>query len=64
MSSTPQKTKKWLLAKKPVDKTSDETFKLVEEQIPELQDEQVLVKLLFLSNDPAQRGWIQAGATP
>jgi len=40
------------------------TFKLQEVDLPELQDGQVLVELLYLSNDPAQRGWIQKDADP
>lgn len=27
-------------------------------ELPELQDDEILIKLLSLSNDPAQRGWI------
>ena len=60
----PEVSRQWILAKKPVDQPTDETFKLVEKPIPQLEDDQVLVKVLYLSNDPAQRGWIQAGANP
>ena len=38
--------------------SSDQTFKLVTRDLPDLKDDQVLIKLLYLSNDPAQRGWI------
>lgn len=58
-----QKTKQWVLNKKPVGKptfdgSEDATFKLVEKELPDPKDEEVLVKALFLSNDPAQRTWI------
>lgn len=57
------KTRQWLLANNPSDlpklSGADATFKLVEEELPTLQDGQLLVKTLYLSNDPAQRGWIK-----
>lgn len=56
--------KQWILAEKPVDMPDEKTFKLVEVSVPELKDDQVLVKSLYLSNDPAQRGWIQKGINP
>lgn len=37
---------------------ADRTFQLVETDLPELKDNEVLLKLKYLSNDPAQRGWI------
>jgi NADPH-dependent curcumin reductase CurA len=36
----------------------EQTFKLVEVDLPELQDDELLIKVTDLSNDPAQRGWI------
>ena len=60
----PTSTKSWILAKKPSDmpvvdgSSADQTFKLETRDLPELKDDQVLIKLLYLSNDPAQRGWI------
>lgn len=54
-------SRQWVLDEPPVDFPDDKTFKLVERPIPELQEGQVLVKTLYLSNDPAQRGWIQKG---
>lgn len=54
------KTKQWLLNKKPVgeptyDCSSNSTFKLIEKDLPDLKDDEVLVKTVYLSNDPAQR---------
>ncbi|ODV64916.1 quinone oxidoreductase [Hyphopichia burtonii NRRL Y-1933] len=39
----------------------DATFKLVERPIHELKKGELLVKTLYLSNDPTQRVWIQKG---
>ncbi|KAK4943501.1 quinone oxidoreductase [Elasticomyces elasticus] len=64
MAPTPTSTRSWILANYPhgvpTFSTADDnsTFKLVEQALPDLKPNQVLVKVLFLSNDPAQRGWI------
>ena len=62
------KTRQWILANKPTDLPQLEgpnpTFELKETDLPDLQDDQVLVKAKYLSNDPAQRGWISKGADP
>ena len=57
------KTRQWVLNKKPVgqptfDGSPNATFKLVEKDLPDLKDDEVLLKSLYLSNDPAQRTWI------
>jgi hypothetical protein len=48
------KTRQWLLAKKPTDLPEldgpDATFKLAETDLPEPKDDEVLVKLVYLSN--------------
>lgn len=38
---------------------ANSTFKLESQSIPELNEGQYLVKTIYLSNDPAQRGWMQ-----
>lgn len=59
--SIPTKTRQILLAKQPNDKVNiSEHFSFAETSIPALQDGQLLVKPIYLSNDPAQRAWIQA----
>ncbi|QIW97540.1 hypothetical protein AMS68_003058 [Peltaster fructicola] len=62
------KTRQWLLENKPegLPKLSgdDATFKLTETDLPELNEGQLLVKALFYSNDPAQRGWISSNVKP
>ncbi|KAK3690801.1 quinone oxidoreductase [Vermiconidia calcicola] len=62
------KSRQWLLNAKatglPTIEGDNPTFKLVETDLPEPKDDEVLVKLTYLSNDPAQRGWISKDADP
>lgn len=62
--STPIKSQRWFLAQKPTDHISlsgaDQTFKIEVTELPHLQDGELLLKTIYLSNDPAQRGWIDA----
>lgn len=62
--AAPTSTRQWVLAKKPTDMPDEHTFKLEEQPLSELKEDQVLLKTLYLSNDPAQRGWIQEGMDP
>lgn len=66
--SRPTSQKAWILANKPAGDVKlsgdDATFKLETRDLPELKDNQVLVKVVFLSNDPAQRGWIDPNIDP
>ncbi|OCK77177.1 NAD(P)-binding protein [Lepidopterella palustris CBS 459.81] len=63
-----QETRQWLLANPPLNDPvfsgSNATFKLVNATLPPLSENQVLLRVLYLSNDPAQRGWIQKDADP
>lgn len=62
------KTRQYVLANKPSDLPQldgpNPTFKLEEKELPDLKDDEVLIKATFLSNDPAQRGWISKGIDP
>ncbi|KIX98350.1 uncharacterized protein Z520_05651 [Fonsecaea multimorphosa CBS 102226] len=66
MAATPTSTRTWILANRPkgtptfASTDANPTFKLVERPLPPLQPNQVLVKTLFFSNDPAQRPAIDA----
>ena len=66
--STPTETRQWVLTNKPTDLPElsgpNQTFTLKTASLPSLKDNQVLVKSLYLSNDPAQRGWITKGIDP
>ncbi len=50
--------KQLLLAKRPVGLPEADTWNLVETSIPSLEEGQVLIKQLYISLDPAMRGWI------
>jgi NADPH-dependent curcumin reductase CurA len=60
--SAPTRTKRWVLREKPyaepVLSGDSPTFTLETTDIPALKEGQVLLKTLYLSNDPAQRSWI------
>lgn len=64
----PQETKQWLLANPPKGETTytgpSPTFTLTTTTLPNPTTDQILVKTLYLSNDPAQRGWISADIDP
>lgn len=47
---------KMLLAKRPVGEPGDDCFRLAQEEVPALQDGQILIKVLWLSLDPYMRG--------
>jgi NADPH-dependent curcumin reductase len=49
----------WRLAARPVGFLKETDFQWTEEPVPELQDGQVLVRNLYLSLDPANRGWVR-----
>jgi NADPH-dependent curcumin reductase CurA len=63
-----QQTRQWILsnppAADPVLEGSDSTFSLQNTTLPTPGADQALVKTLYFSNDPAQRGWIQKGIDP
>ncbi|KAG2416090.1 hypothetical protein HFD88_007282 [Aspergillus terreus] len=60
--SSPKQTRCWVLASKPTGNVvldgENPTFTLQTRSLPALVDSQVLVKTIYLSNDPAQRWWI------
>lgn len=64
----PTETRQWILVNKPTDlpvlSGPDSTFKFETNPLPSLKADQVLLKIEFLSNDPAQRGWISANVDP
>lgn len=50
-----------VLNKRPENEITDDTFKFVEKPAlteADLQDGQVLIEVLYLSLDPAMRGWL------
>lgn len=51
--------RQWLLAKRPHGMVGEGNFDYVETPIPEPGDGEVLVRNLYLSFDPTQRGWME-----
>jgi prostaglandin reductase 1 len=49
------KAQKWILAKHFDGEPKDENLQLVEEELPELKQNEVLCKALYLSVDPYMR---------
>ncbi len=49
----------WRLVARPVGMIKDSDFQWAEEPVPELQENQVLVRSHYLSLDPANRGWMR-----
>ena len=66
--STPTPTRQWILASKPTFKPilsgPSATFKLETNSLPPLEEGQVLLRTLYLSNDAGQRGWIDKNIEP
>ena len=65
--SVPQTQKVWILNERPTDAITEKTFKVEEKPVPQekdLKDGDVLVKVLALSNDPAQRTWMDGSYNP
>lgn len=53
-------TRQWLLNGHPRGRPiNEDDLKLVETQLPELSDNQILLKTLYLGFDPAQKGWME-----
>jgi hypothetical protein len=48
----------WRLARRPVGSIVDDDLRYVSEQLPDLRDGQFLLRVRYLSLDPAQRGWM------
>jgi len=51
--------RQWVLARRPHGIVTEENFEYREEPIPEPGEGQVLLRNLFLSFDPTQRGWME-----
>ncbi|GAA5838351.1 hypothetical protein JCM9279_003217 [Rhodotorula babjevae] len=58
MSNIPKTCKAWILKEKPGEQVNDKTFALEEREVREPADGEILVKIAYFSNDPAQRTWI------
>ncbi|KAF2427810.1 NAD(P)-binding protein [Tothia fuscella] len=65
---TPTNSRHWVLSNKPTGLPildgPDATFQLETKSLPPVEDDQVLLKVLYWSNDPAQRLWIDPNISP
>ena len=66
--SGPTQTRQWILSNKPTNLPElsgpNQTFTLKTASLPSLKDDHVLIKSLYVSNDPTQRGWIAKAIDP
>ncbi|KAL0259467.1 quinone oxidoreductase [Diplodia seriata] len=66
--SLPTQTRQWVLNRpivgEPVLDGPDATFSLKTVDLPPVKDGQVLLRTKYVSNDPAQRGWISPHRSP
>jgi NADPH-dependent curcumin reductase CurA len=58
MTTTSLENLQFLLARRPVGMASESDFQKVTQPLRELADGEILVKTLYLSLDPAMRGWM------
>lgn len=55
------KSKQFIFTKRPVGMATAENFEFVENDIPVLGEQEVLVEVEYISLDPAMRGWMNEG---
>jgi len=60
---TAKVNRQWRLASRPVGLVQDSNFNFVESSLPELNDGEFLVRNVYLSLDPTNRGWMNAADT-
>ena len=64
----PSQSKSFVLKNPPTDlpvlEGSDATWSFETKPLADLKDDQVLIQTVYISNDPAQRGWITKGLDP
>src|SRR5437763_1481169 len=59
----PDTNRRFLLRSRPEGRIADDTFELVEEPVPEVQDGEALVRTEWISIDPTNRAWIREEPT-
>ena len=53
--------KQFLLKTRPIGSPNQDNWDFVETSVPEVGDNQVMIKVLYISLDPAMRGWMNDG---
>ena len=51
--------RQWLLASRPVGMVSESDFEYRESPLPEIGEGEYLMRVLYVSFDPAMRGWME-----
>jgi NADPH-dependent curcumin reductase CurA len=59
----PDTNRRFLLRSRPDGRIADDTFELVEEPVPDLNDREALVRTEWISIDPTNRAWIREEPT-
>src|SRR5215470_16458193 len=57
--SSPSTNRQWRLARRPVGMVKESDFEYREEPLPRPSDGEILVRNLYISFDPAMRGWME-----
>lgn len=52
-----------ILQERPQGMVAESNFTIQQQEVPTLTDGQILIKIAFISLDPAMRGWMNAGTT-
>ena len=53
------KNRQWVLAKRPEGMVGEKNFEWIESEVQSPEEGEMLLKNLYLSFDPAQRGWME-----
>jgi NADPH-dependent curcumin reductase CurA len=56
--TTTQKNKQWRLKARPFGEPTADTWDFTETEVPNIEDGQLLIKIEYISLDPAMRGWL------
>ena len=52
------KNKKWILKERPMGLVKDSDFELISEELPKINEGEILIENIYLSFDPTQRSWL------
>lgn len=51
-------SKQWCLKTRPIGEPNEDTWEFKETELPEIANDQLLIKIEYISIDPAMRGWL------
>jgi hypothetical protein len=58
-AAKPKLNRQWVLRRRPVGLVAESDFELRESPVPEPKDGEALVRVMYVSFDPAMRGWLE-----